>query len=91
MEAIALHPRINSDHLSACGFRYPASDRTLQDFDQIMTEAGLWEFFRDETYRINVDDGIINEAGENYGQNLAQSTTWYQLIENQYESTVNLG
>jgi len=64
MEAIALHLRINSDYLSACGFRYPPSERALQDFDQIMTEAGLWELFRNETYRINVDDGIINEAEE---------------------------
>ena len=64
MEAIALRLRINFDYLSACGFRYPPSERTLQDFDQIMTEAGLWELFRDETYGINVDDGIINEAKE---------------------------
>jgi len=64
MEAIALHLRINSDYLSACGFRYPPCGRTLQDFDQIMTEAGLWETFRDETYRINVDDGSIKEAEE---------------------------
>ena len=64
MEAIALHLRINSDCLSACGFRYPPFERTLQDFDQIMTEAGLWELFLDETYRINVNDRIINKAEE---------------------------
>ena len=64
MEAIALHLRINSDYLSACGFLYPPSERTLQDFDQIMSQAGLWELFRDETYRVNVDDGIINESEE---------------------------
>jgi len=59
MTAIALHLRINSDYLKACGFRYPPSERTIQDFDQIMSEAGLWEMFRDETYQINVDDRII--------------------------------
>lgn len=64
MEAIALHLRTNTDYLKGCGFRYPPSNRTMQDFDQIMSESGLWELFRDETYRINVEDRIINEAKE---------------------------
>lgn len=64
MEAIALHLRVNPDFLSACGFHYPPSVRTLQDFDQIMSEAGLWERLRDEAYRINVDKGLINEGKE---------------------------
>ena len=64
MKAIALQLRINSDYLRACGFEYPPSCRTLQDFDQIMSESGLWELFRDETYRVNVDDGIIKEDEE---------------------------
>ena len=29
-----------------------------------MSEASLWQTFRDETYRVNVDDGIINEDEE---------------------------
>ena len=64
MEAIALHLRVNSDFLSACGFHYPPSVRTLQDFDQIMSEAALWERLREEAYRINVEQGLINEAEE---------------------------
>ena len=64
MEAIALHLRVNFDYLIACGFHYSPSARTLQDFDQIMSEAGLWELLCDEAYQINVDDGIINEAEE---------------------------
>ena len=64
MEAISLHLRLNSDYLRACGFQSPPAARTLQDFDQIMSEAGLWELLRDKTYQINVDDGIINEAEE---------------------------
>jgi len=64
MEAIGLHLRVNSEFLSACGFHYPPSVRALQDFDQIMSETGLWERLRDEAYQINVDKGLIDEAKE---------------------------
>jgi len=64
MEAIALHLRSNSDYLRACGFNYPPSTRALQDFDQIMSENHLWERFREQTYQVNVDSGLINESKE---------------------------
>ena len=62
--AIANHLKSNRDYYKACGFRFIPSERTLQDFDQIMSEYGLWERVREFAYQENVEKEIINEKAE---------------------------
>jgi hypothetical protein len=51
--------RTNPYFLTLCGFCRPPSARTLQDFDQIMREAGLWEAMEKMTFHKNIDTGVI--------------------------------
>jgi hypothetical protein len=56
--------RTNPYFLSICGFSSPPDKRTLQDFDQIMREAGLWDDLAVRTFDRNVKGGIIDRAKE---------------------------
>jgi hypothetical protein len=56
--------RVNPYFLELCGFQRPPSARALQDFDQVMREAGLWKELEKITFNMNRDVGIIDPEKE---------------------------
>jgi hypothetical protein len=61
---IANSLRVNPYYLQLCGFHKPPSARALQDFDQVMREAGLWKEFEKWAFVKNMEVGIIDMEKE---------------------------
>ena len=54
----------NRDFYNACEFRFLPAQRTLEDFDQIMSEYGFWEKLKEIAYQENIEKSIIDESAE---------------------------
>jgi hypothetical protein len=54
-------------------FRHAPSLRKLEQFDQIMTEAGLWENIKLDEVRRNISEGIIKKEKELVGDTTASA------------------
>jgi len=63
-EAVAAEIAGNPAFYVACEFTSHPAARTLRDFDQILSEYGLWDLVHDVAYRKNVEDKVIDEKSE---------------------------